>query len=135
MGERTGLDTNVVLRWLFVDRTAPDQNAAATRAVEAAIAAGGVRLTVVVLAELVWLMRSRLGMDRSAQMMALQALIERDGVQIEDRPLVVAAIEATLGGPAGFADHLIGISNARAGCRTTLTFDKAAARAEGFRRA
>ena len=127
---RIGIDTNVLFRWLFHDPSNPAQSEAATRAI--AEADGTVHISVVVLVELIWLMRSRLGLGRDVQSRVLCALIERPELEIAQRAEVEAAAAAFEAGGPGFADQLLSALNRSARCRTTLTFDKAAAHAEGF---
>ena len=127
---RVGIDTNVLFRWLFHDPSNPTQSEAATRAV--AETEDAIYISVVVLAELAWLMRAKLGLDRGTQARVLRALIERPELEIAQRAEVEAAAAAFEAGGPGFADQLLGALNRSARCRTTLTFDKAAARAEGF---
>ena len=127
---RVGIDTNVLFRWLFHDPANPAQSEAATRAV--AGAEGPIHISVVVLAELAWLMRSKIGLDRDTQAHVLGALLGRPEIEIAQRGEVEAAATAFAAGGPGFADHLLSALNRAARCRTTLTFDKAAARAEGF---
>jgi hypothetical protein len=45
---------------------------------------------------------------------------------------VADAVDACERGGPGPSDHVIGLADARAGVRTTLTFDKRAAGGEGF---
>ena len=127
---RTGIDTNVLFRWLFHDPSHPAQSEAAARAVTGA--EGALHISVVVLAELAWLMRSKLGLDRATQARVLKALLGRPEIEIAQRAEVEAATAAFAAGGPGFADQLLSALNRSARCRTTLTFDKAAARAEGF---
>ena len=127
---RVGIDTNVLFRWLFHDPSNSAQSEAATRAV--AETEGTVHISVVVLAEFAWLMRSKLDFDRATQARVLGALLGRPEIEIAQRTEVEAAAAAFEAGGPGLADQLIGALNRSARCRTTLTFDKAAARAEGF---
>jgi predicted nucleic-acid-binding protein len=53
-------------------------------------------------------------------------------VQVAQRDQVAAALQSFETGGAGFTDHLIAALNRSAGCSTTLTFDKSAARSPEF---
>jgi predicted nucleic-acid-binding protein len=50
------------------------------------------------------------------------------GLRIETPDIVWSALRSYQSGTAGFADCLIGLRNRQAGCETTVTFDKRAAR-------
>ena len=127
---RVGIDTNVLFRWLFHDPSNPAQSEAATRAVTGAPET--VHVSVVVLVELIWLMRTKLGLGRDVQARVLRALVGNADLEVAQRAEVEAATDAFEAGGPGFADQLLSALNRSARCRTTLTFDKAAARAEGF---
>jgi predicted nucleic-acid-binding protein len=43
----------------------------------------------------------------------------------EDRDLLSRALDAYCDGAGDFADYVIGLRNARAGCERTVTFDRA----------
>jgi len=53
---------------------------------------------------------------------------------IEGEPLVRTALVAFAASSADFADALIGEVNRAAGCSSTATFDRKAARLDGFSR-
>ena len=128
----TGIDTNVLLE-LLVRR---DVGALTERAAHAVgEAEKPIRIADIVLAEAVWVMERTYRFDRSGIVNFLDELLALPDVTFADRTAVEVALGRYREGGPGFADHLIGISNARAGCGTTLAFDKAAARAEGFRQA
>jgi len=125
-----GIDTNVLLRFLLNDD--PVQSAAAKAFVDAHTEAGGtIFVNRVVLCETVWVLTRgyRYGKDAVAGM--LDALLDTEGVLVEDRPQVAAAVALWRSG-AGFADALIGRTNTQAGCAATLTFDRKAARLADF---
>jgi predicted nucleic-acid-binding protein len=124
-----GLDTNVVLRWLM---EAPDNDAQAEAAIMTVEAAEKVQINLIVLAELLWLSGQKARIDRAGQAAVVRGLLENPGVVVSDADSVAKALTAFEAGGAGFVDHLIGILNARAGCATTLTFDKTAAKTEHF---
>ena len=127
-----GLDTNVLVRFLTADdRT---QSAASKKVIES-FEATGERLHVspVVLVELVWVLRgARYNLPREAIATALDGLLATEVFEIADRDLVRRAVNRYRSGPADFSDNLIGELDQRAGCVSTLTFDRTLARAEGF---
>ncbi len=126
-----GLDTNVVVRYLARDDEG--QFRAAEAAILAASRAGEpLFICLPVLLETVWVLQRAYAIDRSGVAGALQALLESPDLVLENEPLVEAALDAFQDGPADFADYVIGIGNAAAGCRHTLTFDERAAKVPAF---
>jgi predicted nucleic-acid-binding protein len=129
-----GLDTNVVLRWLINDPRLGDD--AAGQADSAAAVLGRTRETVfvnrIVLAEMAWVLRRKLGLAKADVADFVGGLIATVDVELEDPPVVRDALESFRRGPGDFADHLIGVVNASRGCRTTYTFDRAASNTAHF---
>jgi predicted nucleic-acid-binding protein len=126
-----GLDTNVVVRYLTRDDE--DQFRAAEAVIRVAARTGEpVFIGLPVLLETVWVLQRAYAVDRSAVASTLQALLESPDIVLENEPLVEAALDAFQTGTADFADYVIGIGNAAAGCRHTLTFDERAAKAPSF---
>jgi predicted nucleic-acid-binding protein len=126
-----GLDTNVVVRYLTRDDEG--QFRAAEAVIRAAARTGEpVYIGLPVLLETVWVLQRAYAVDRSGVASTLQALLESPDVVLESEPLVEAALDAFHTGSADFADYVIGIGNAAAGCRHTLTFDERAAQAPTF---
>lgn len=127
-----GLDTNVVVRYLTRDDEA--QFRAAKRLLQEIEASGETAyLSVVVLAELAWVLAISYGFDRSTLASTLEQLLRTVEFAVEDRDLVGEAVAEFAAGKAGFADTLIGVRNRAAGCDTTATFDRALRGGRGFR--
>ena len=111
-----GLDTNVLLAWLLEGQAR-------------AIPEGSrYRVGLVVLAELVWVLRSVLKRPRAEIISALEALSQSSDLVVERRPVFELAIADFRAGTADFADYLIARDNEAVGCETTLTLDRKAAR-------
>lgn len=127
-----GLDTNVLVRFLTADD--PEQAEAALRLVEIADSTGErLHISTIVLAELVWVLRGgRCARSREEVADALNALLDATVFEIQDRDLVRRAVTAFRAGPADFSDYLIGEHDRRAGCTSTLTFDRRLAGSTGF---
>ena len=127
-----GLDTNVLVRFLTADE--PRQADAARRLVEAAELEGErLHLSTLVLVELVWVLRgTRYGISRAEVAEVLEALLESTVFEIQDRDLVHRAAGAFRAGAADFSDYLIGELDRRAGCTSTLTFDRRLLTTRGF---
>ena len=120
----TGLDTNVVIR--FVTQDDADQSRRAN-AVFALAAASGEKLYLgaIALCEVVWVLRSAYAEPKERVVEVLEALVGTPEVVIEDGDIVRRALADYARGPADFADYLLARRNDRAGCQTTLTFDGA----------
>ncbi|MQT12450.1 PIN domain-containing protein [Segnochrobactrum spirostomi] len=122
-----GLDTNVLIR-LFVDEPDGRQTAAA-RALFRETAETTLRISLIVLVESVWTLRSRFAVGRTGIATFLAHLLDHPRFDLEARDCVEAAFEAFATQRADFADCLIEALNVRAGASATFTFDRAAAAA------
>lgn len=126
-----GIDTNVLVR-LIIQDDAAQTNAAATATRHALAAGRRCYLACIVLCEFVWVLTRIHRRSREDIAGYIDALLNSDDFVFECRPLVEAALQEFRAGPMGFADALIGLLNTQAGCATTLTFDRKAARLAGF---
>lgn len=127
-----GLDTNVLVRLLTGDD--PVQAEAARHFVSRhGTEAGSLRVETAVLLELVWTLKRAYGYTRKHQVIALQGLLAEPCFTVADRPAVEKALVLFAKTSADFADCLIAIQNAEAGCVHTYTFDTDAARAAGMK--
>ena len=122
----TGLDTNVIVRYIMQDD--PKQAAKATEIVEALTAEDPGFVPVVVLIELVWVLSSCFGLVRSEIAEALDGLLRTKEIAVEGAEVAWRALRMFRDGSADFADCLIERSASAAGCSQTMTFDKAAAK-------
>ena len=125
-----GLDTNVALRWLF--RFPGDEHQAAQAGAAVQAMSGAIYLNLAVLAELIWLSGHTFKLGRDAQADLIERLLDNPRVHLAERDNVARALASFRAGGAGYTDHLIAALNLAAGCKTTLTFDKTAAKADGF---
>jgi predicted nucleic-acid-binding protein len=120
----TGVDTNVLVRFLTGDDE--KQSAAARRFLKGLGTKGETAfISLVVLAELAWVLTISYGFDRGTLADVVERLLQTAEIEIEAREVVSAALEAFRSGRADFADHLIGARNEAAGCDRTATFDRA----------
>lgn len=121
-----GLDTNVLVRLVVRD------DAAQTRQVDALVqgfsAARPGYVSVLVLTELHWVLRSRFALSRSVILEVFAALLALADLRVERRELVQKAISIAQSTRADFSDVLIALQNAEAGCAHTATFDRNAAK-------
>ena len=125
-----GIDTNVLVRWLMSDPTAPHQSALAAAAIDNP--SEEVLISPVVLAEFSWVAERSFGLDRQALSALLSGILDSALIVIPAKEVVQSAVETYRAGGPGFADHLIAAMNQSYGCTTTLTFDKSAARSPHF---
>jgi predicted nucleic-acid-binding protein len=126
-----GLDTKVLVQFLVRDHEA--QFGRARRLIKREV---GVQETVLisllVLLETEWVLRSRYGLQKNQIMDAVSGLLDATDVKFEDEPAIEEALYLWKEGVADFADCLIGARHRRLGCRVTATFDARAARLPGF---
>lgn len=126
-----GLDTNVLVR-LFVDddpiqvrqarefvasRCGPDSPAFVDR---------------VALCEMVWVLSAAYGFGRAEIAGVIRKLLGSLDTVLEDADEIQAALQVFQAGRADFADALIGEVNRVRGCVATATFDRKAAKLDGF---
>ena len=125
-----GLDTNVLLRYLAQDD--PVQSARATEVMERRVTKaepGFVSLVCVL--EIVWVLGSLYGRTRAQIADHVEMLLAADALEVQNEQEVYAAVVALRNGSGSFEDALIGALGAWRGCRTTLTFDRKAAKQLG----
>jgi predicted nucleic-acid-binding protein len=126
-----GLDTNVLVRYLTRD-DAP-QYEKARRLIDREVAKGEpVMVSLLVLLETEWVLRSRYELAKADIVTTFSALLNTADLAFEDEPSVEAAIYTWQDSLADFADCLIVARNNRLGCRATATFDSKALKLAGF---
>lgn len=123
----TGLDTNVLVRYVMQDD--PRQSPRATRLIESLSAESPGFIPIVVPVELVWVLSGSYGLDRTQVATVLGTLLRCKELVIERAELVAQALKRYGTDGADFADALIERLAAAAGCATTMTFDAGAVRA------
>lgn len=122
-----GLDTNVLVRYIVQDE--PAQARAATRLIERECTpAEPGYISLLMLAEVVWVLGRAYGHGRADSSRVLAALLSTAELQVESPDLARDALHAYRNGAADFADYLIGLLHWARGCSATLTFDKRAAK-------
>jgi len=127
------IDTNVLVRILVQDPTAPSQCAAARQLVDDATVAGETLLvTLCALLETEWVLRSRYKISRKAMTGALIAMLETPGIEFEHDATVEEALYWFEQFPgADFADCLMAARASHLGRSRFVTFDAGAARLPG----
>jgi len=126
-----GLDTNVLVRFLVRDHEAQFERA--RRLIKREVGAQGkVLLSLIVLLETEWVLRSRYGLPKAQIIDAISGLLDATELEHEDEPAVEEALYLGKDSAAEFADCLIGTHLRRLGCRATATFDAKAVKLTGF---
>jgi predicted nucleic-acid-binding protein len=127
----TGLDTNVLVRYLTEDD--PVQARRAADLITTVTARGGkCFISAVVLCELTWVLRGAYDVSRNDVSIALDQILATSQFVVGDKDVVRRALEAYRHGRADFADYVIGALHAQAGCGKTVTFDRRLRQAHGF---
>ena len=126
----TGLDTNVLVRYIMQDDAR--QSARATRVVESLTADAPGFVALVSVVELAWVLTSAYTLGKEQLIEAFEALLRTRELVIERAEVVWKALRVYRAENADFADCLIERSAAAAGCIRTLSFDRAAVKACGM---
>ena len=127
-----GLDTNVLVRYITQDD--PLQSAKATDIIEHRLSAANPGfVSVVTMAEVVWVLNRAYGLTRPQIAGAVERMLQVDVLVVENEQEVFRAMVALKQRRGEFADALIGELAARAGCTHTLTFDRKALRLPGYK--
>lgn len=128
----TGLDTNVLVRYLAQDDAV--QSARATRLIERELSARNRGLvSLVVLCELLWVLASAYAVHERDLVSIVERLLGAKELQLEAPQLVRQTLTIKTPSSAGLADILIGLSHQAQGAAETVSFDKRAAKLPGWR--
>ncbi len=126
-----GIDTNVLVRFLVRDDEGQFERA--RRLIKREVGSEeDVFVSLLVLVETEWVLRSRYSLQKSEVMEAISGLLDATEVQFEDEPAVEEALFIWKDSAADFADCLIGAHHRRLGCRATATFDAKAVKLPSF---
>jgi len=126
-----GLDTNVIVRYLTHDD--PVQTPAAIKLLHSLSPALPGFLSLIVVAELVWVLTSLYDFGKSEIEHVLETLLRSDALVVERSEVVWQALHRFKIGSAGFSDCLIERCGYAAECQYTATFDHKAATGAGMR--
>jgi predicted nucleic-acid-binding protein len=127
-----GLDTNVLVRYIAQDDAR--QSAQANRLIESFTPEQPGHVSLLTLAETVWVLQDLYGTSRERVVEIVETLLQTQTIVVGSAELVWQALAQFRRGKADFADHLIERLDAKAGCSVTMTFDRAAARDAGMTR-
>lgn len=126
-----GLDTNILVRLLTADDPIQTQQAAVFLHDRCSPEAPGF-VNCVVIVELVWALQSIYGYSRANILLAMETLLANGSLAFESREQVHAALLAYKTTNCDLVDALIGAINRARGCEATATFDRKAAKLDGF---
>jgi predicted nucleic-acid-binding protein len=126
-----GLDTNILVRYLTQDD--PRQSRQATEIIEQRLTEETPGfVSIVAMVEMVWVLERAYRLPAHKIASAVERMLQTDVLVIENEQEVFTAMIALKEGKASFADAVIAGLGARAGCSSTLIFDRKAARVLGF---
>lgn len=126
-----GLGTNVLVRYLVRDD--PPQYEKARRLIARELKKGEpILVSLLVLLETEWVLRSRYDLDKTEILMTMSALLDTADLAFEDEACIEQALYSWKDSTADFADCLIEARNRRLGCNATATFDAKALTLDGF---
>lgn len=125
-----GLDTNVVVRYIAQDDLA--QSAKATQLIESLSTENPGFITLVSIAELVWVMQGCYRATKEECVAVIETLLHTREIVLENAEVVVMAAKHYAASNADFADCLIERSANYAKCTCTMTFDINAAKTAGM---
>lgn len=127
----TGLDTNILVRYLTQDD--PVQSREASEIIERRLTKASLGfVSVVAMAEIAWVLDRAYGFTAKEIATAIERMLQAEVLVIQHEEEVFAAMIALKQGRASFADALIAELGARVGCVHTLTFDQKALRFARF---
>lgn len=126
-----GLDTNILIRYFAQDD--PIQSPKATELIERRLdedEPGFISLVTSV--ETVWVLERTYDLTSLEIAEIFERMLLAPVFVVESETEVFTAVAALQEGRGSFADVLIGALGNKAGCSTTLTFDRKASRLPGF---
>lgn len=126
-----GLDTNVIVRYLTHDD--PSQTAAAARLIDSLSSESPGFLSLIVIAELVWVLEVSYRFKKNEIEQVLETLLRSKELVVERAEIVLQALRKFSASHADFADCLIERSGHAAECQYTMTFDRNAAKGAGMK--
>jgi predicted nucleic-acid-binding protein len=126
-----GIDSNVVVRYVAQDD--PQQSARATRLLEAELTVESPGfVSVAALAEVAWVLTTIYEAERPVLARVVRGLLAARNVRLQEADAVSRALDDFEATSVDFADALIARLGETAGCTTSVTFDRKAARQPGM---
>ena len=121
-----GIDTNIIVRLLLRDDEAMFQRAAAL--IGRTSPDDPLVVNVVVVAESLWVLERKAGVDRATARTTLAALLESEELRVHDTNPFRNWADTLSSGHRDYSDLVIAQINLEAGCDFTYTLDAPAAR-------
>lgn len=126
-----GLDANVLIRYFAEDD--PVQLKTVTEILDSQLTPESPGfVSIVALVELIWVLRSRYRFKRLELARVVQTLLRSEKLVVQEQESVYVALDALRDNLGSFSDLLVRELGAKAGCEVTMTFDRKAARLDGF---
>jgi predicted nucleic-acid-binding protein len=127
-----GLDSGVLVRYFTQDE--PRQARAARELINDTLTPEHPgHVAAISLAEFAWVLQRLYGGERDEIAEAIEGLLTAPTIVVEHKSLAWKALRDFRASGLGFADCLVAHINLKAGCDTTCTFDRDAAKVAGFR--
>ena len=117
-----GLDTSILIRYLVQDD--PAQSLRANKIIDKLTEQAPGFVSVVVVAEVAWVLRSRYKAKPLEIADAIERILSIDSLRVQNEQQVYQAVVAVRAGEGTLADALICALGSSAGCTKTLTFDE-----------
>ena len=128
----TGMDTNVLVRFLVKDD--PAQSGRAAQFIKTACTPESPGyINHIVLCELVWVLQRCYKVKRAGIVRLLQQILQTRELRVQSPRTVWLALQDYESGTADFADYVVARLNLEQQCEETVTFDVEAAKAPGMR--
>lgn len=127
----TGIDTNILARFFTQDD--PAQSRRVDAFLQSLTPDGPGFVSLVVLAELVWVLRGYYGASKAQIIESVNSLLTTPEIVVEAETAVVQALTRYTNNTADFADCLVERCGSVAGCAMTVTFDTEAAKRAGMK--
>jgi len=125
------VDTNVLVRYIANDD--PKQADAVARLFEECSAnREAIFIPVLVLCELIWVLDRSFAQTRAELIEGIERLVRTGFFRFEQDSVVRQCLDQYRNGKASFANYVIGEISRQAGCRDTVSFDRALKGASGF---
>lgn len=130
---RAYIDANVILRFLTSD---PPDMAAQAQTLFDAVDQGGMKLVIdeIVVAETVWVLKSFYGYPNHDIARIVSELLSHEGLEADDKPGLLVALNLFAGKNIDFADALLAIHMQQKGMQEIFSFDQDFDRLPGITR-
>jgi predicted nucleic-acid-binding protein len=126
-----GLDANVIVRFIAQDDVA--HSSEATELIERRLTPENPGyISIVAMMETVWVLHRIYRLSDASVAATIERVLQIDSLIVENENEVFTAMISLKIGNGSFADSLIGALGKKAGCSSTLTFDKKALRLPDF---